>query len=514
MKLLFRTDASVRIGTGHVMRCVALAQAVQDAGGGAVFAMAETTPAIESRLAAESCKVLRIACAAGTADDAQQTRRFMEQQHADWIVVDGYQFDADYQDELRKAGCKLLFLDDYGHASRYSAQLVLNQNAGASEKLYANRMLDTRLLLGPHYALLRREFSRWRDWKREVSPICRRLLVMMGGSDPDNLTTRVVEGLILARIENLEATVVVGGSNPHFVMLQTLAANSRLKISVRNDATNIAELMAEADIAVSAAGSTCWELCLLGLPALLLDVAANQSAVARELDRKGCAIHVGDHTVSAKRIAGELARLVHSPELRRSLSENARKLVDGRGAERVASVLRGEDLDFCDASPRDSHMNLRLRSASANDGRLLWEWANDPKARAASFSSEPISWETHAAWLAEKLGHNGTLIWIAENEDGTPCGQIRFDARPDGEWEVDISVAKTMRGRGLASRLITLGASAILKEHPDPKVHAFIKPDNSASARAFEKAGFKRLGIEKIRGHAAIHFVWQKAKPI
>jgi UDP-2,4-diacetamido-2,4,6-trideoxy-beta-L-altropyranose hydrolase len=514
MNVLFRADASVRIGTGHVMRCLALAQAVQDAAGGAVFAMAETTPAITARLATESCDVVCVSGAASTRDDVQQTISLARQRRADWIVVDGYQFDANYQDVLRDAGCKVLFVDDYGHASRYSAQLVLNQNAGASEKLYANRAPDTRLLLGPRYALLRREFSKWRDWKREMSPVCRRLLVMMGGSDPDNLTARAIEGLMLARVENLKATVVVGGSNPHLAMLHTLAADSRQKIVVRNDVTNVAELMAEADIAISAAGSTCWELCLLGLPALLIDMAANQSAVAKELDRSGCAIHLGDQTIGVEKIARELPRLVHSLELRQSLSENARELVDGKGAERVASVLRGEDQSFCEDSPHDSDTGLRLRRACADDSRLLWEWANDREVRAASFLSEPISWETHAAWFGERLSRSGTLMWIAQNGDGKPCGQIRFDARPDGDWEVDVSVTKTMRGRGLASRLIALGVEAIAEEHRRCGVHAFVKPGNSGSLGAFEKAGFKRLGVEEIRGHAAVHFVWQKAKPV
>ncbi len=509
MNLLFRTDASVKIGTGHVMRCLALAQTVQDAGGRTVFAMVEATPAIESKLTAESCKVLPVACTAGTADDVQQTLRLAREEQAGWVVIDGYQFGAGYQEALRSAGCKVLFLDDYGHASHYSARFVLNQNVSASERLYETREPDTRLLLGPRFALLRREFFPWRDWKREVSPVCRRLLVMMGGSDPDNLTARVLDAVVQAGIGHLETTVVVGGSNPHLAMLQRLAAESGRKIALRNDVADIAELMGAADIAVSAAGSTCWELCLLGLPALLIDVAANQSAVAKELDRRGCAIHLGDQTVDAGKIASELTRLVASFELRRSLSQKARELVDGQGAERVLAVLRGDNEDLADETPLH-HESLQLRPVRSTDSRLLWEWANDPEVRAASFSSEPIPWETHSAWFAEKLDSSRTLMWIAQNGNGMPCGQIRFDNRPDRDWEVDVSVAKTMRGRGLASRLIALGVESLLREDRGARVHAFVKPENAASLRVFEKADFERLGTEEIRGDAAVHFVWQK----
>ncbi len=512
MNLLFRTDASVKMGTGHVMRCLALAQAVQDAGGRAVFAMTARTPAIEGRLSAESCTVLLVSCAAGSSEDAQQTLSLARQEQADWIVADGYQFAADYQDALRGAGFKVLLLDDYGHASHYHAQFVLNQNVGASEGLYAKRGPDTRLLLGPRYALLRREFSSWRDWKREVSPVCRQMLVMMGGSDPDNLTARVLEALALARIEDLEATVVVGGSNPHLAMLQKLAAESGRKIAVRNDVISVPELMATADVAVSAAGSTCWELCLMGLPALLIDVAANQSAVARELAQRGCTIHVGNQTVGVERIAAELTRVVRSYELRQSLSQRARELVDGKGAGRVVSVLRGDNEELADEM-RLYTAGVKLRPVCSADSRLLWDWANEPEVRAASFSSEPIPWETHSAWFAQRLGSNGTLMWMAQNGLGAPCGQIRFDSRPDGHWEVDVSVAKEMRGHGLARQLIALGVEELLKGHAGAKVHAFVKSENSASLRAFEKAGFERLGNEKIRGQAAVHFVWQKAKP-
>jgi UDP-2,4-diacetamido-2,4,6-trideoxy-beta-L-altropyranose hydrolase len=490
--LLIRADASIAIGTGHAMRCLALAQAWQDAGGRAVFAMAETTPAIQERLVAERCEVVSISSAAGTAEDASQTIAIGRDQKAEWIVVDGYHFSADYQRALKAGGFKILFLDDYGHAQHYSADLVLNQNVCARAECYADREPQTRLLLGPRYCLLRREFGAWRNWKREVSPLCSHVLVMMGGSDPENLTARVIQALVSARLE-VETTVVVGGSNPHFAMLQNLAAQSGQKITVRRDVSNMAEPMAAADVAISAAGSTCWELCLLGLPALLIDVADNQSELVRELDRRGCAVHVGDRTVSVDKIAEQLKRLVGSQELRQSLSQRSRELVDGDGAKRVVSVLRGTE-------------GVRLRRARADDVRLLWEWANDPEVRAASFSSAPIPWETHVAWFAEKVGQNRSLLFIAEDEQGIAFGQIRFDLK-GGEAELNLSLAKQKRGIGLAVPLIEAGVRELLAGTDCERVHAFVKPQNAASARAFEKAGFVRVGVEQVRENSAVHFI-------
>jgi UDP-2,4-diacetamido-2,4,6-trideoxy-beta-L-altropyranose hydrolase len=497
--LLVRADASINTGTGHVMRCLALAQAWQDAGGGrTVFAMVESTPAIQARLLDDHCEVVQIAQAAG---DAGQTIELARTLNSSWVVVDGYQFDADYQRALKAAGLKILFLDDYGHAQHYSADVVLNQNLSAAASLYARRELYTHLLLGPRYALLRREFAAWRDWEREIVLVARRVLVMMGGSDPANLTACVIEALALAKIEELEATVVVGGSNPHAEELQKAAARSGLNLIVRTNVTNPAEIMAKADIAVSASGSTVWELCMLGLPVLLVDVAANQTALAKELARRGCAIHIGDQCVSSARIANELQRLCSDQQGRRILSERSQEFVDGKGAPRVVSVLRGIP-------------SLRLRPARRDDRRLLWEWANDPEVRAASFSPDPIPWETHVAWFDEKIEsaenavERKSLILIAEDEDATPIGQIRFDARPDGEWDTDVSIARAMRGRGMAGELIKLGLRTITAESHNQRIHAFVKPGNAASVKAFERAGLKLVGTENIRGHAAIHLVY------
>ena len=495
MKLFFRADASVGMGTGHVMRCLALAQAWQDAGGSAVFAMAEVTPSIQSRLRAESCTVLPVSATAGTSQDAQQTIALARQQQADWIVVDGYQFAADYQRALKDEAFKILFFDDYGHATYYASDLVLNQNAYADESAYPARGAYTRLLLGSRYCLLRREFAAWRNWTRENPAVCRRLLVVMGGSDAENLTGRVLEALALIPLEGLETTVVVGGSNPHLAALQGRSAQLGRAISLRNDISNMAELMAQADLAISGAGSTCWELCLMGLPSLLLDVAPNQTRVAHDLDRKGCAIYVGDHDVGVQRIAQQLQCLLRSQELRQSLSQRSRALVDGNGARRVVSAVRGKDA-------------IWLRRARKEDSRQLWEWANDPEVRAASFSSDPIPWDTHDQWFAGKLGEDTSLILIAENQESIPAGQIRFDGRTDGDWEVDVSIAPSLRGRGLASSLITLGIREIVDENPAARIHAFVKQSNTASLRAFERACFTQIGVEQMRGHAAVHLVY------
>jgi RimJ/RimL family protein N-acetyltransferase len=267
-------------------------------------------------------------------------------------------------------------------------------------------------------------------------------------------------------------------------------------VTVREDASNVAELMAKADMAISAAGSTCWELCFMGLPALLMDVADNQTELANELDRLGCAIRVGDRTALPENISNQLKRVVRSQALRQSLSNRSRVLVDGNGAARVVSVLLGTE-------------RVRLRRVRAEDARLLWEWANDSEVRSASFSSEPISWETHLAWFEKTMVAKNVLLFVAEDKDGMLVGQIRFELNGD-EADLNLSVAKEKRGIGLAVPLIEAGISELFATVECKRVHALVKPQNVASLTAFERAGFARIGMKQVRGNTAVHFTYAR----
>ena len=337
--LLVRCDSSVAIGTGHAMRCLALAQAWQDAGGRAVFAMAEATPAVEERLQRESMGVARLKAEPGSADDAKETIALARGNQASWVVVDGYGFGADYQAGLKSAGLKVLFIDDNGHAGHYSADLVLNQNAYAKEELYGSRERSTKILLGPRYALLRREFAAWRGWKRETPAVARKVLVTMGGSDPDNFTAKVVDGLCAITSESLQIRVLAGGSNPHIASLAQLDGGEN-SIQVVRDATDMPEQMSWAELAVAGAGSTCLEMCFMGLPALLIDLAENQTPIATEFARRGTACHLGSSkTVTPKMVEAETRQVLGSVAERRAMSQRGRELVDGAGAERVVREL-------------------------------------------------------------------------------------------------------------------------------------------------------------------------------
>lgn len=341
--LVIRADASVAMGTGHVMRCLALAQAWQDSGGKVTFAAAELTPAIARRLHDERMEIAELGSASTRAHDAHEVVALAHERRATWVVVDGYQFNSAYQQGIKDSGLRLLLLDDTGQCGPYCADFVLNQNAYASEEMYFSRDPATKLLLGPHYALLRKEFMSWRNWRRDFPTVARHLLITMGGSDPENFTARVVSAAHALDLKGLEITVVIGGSNTHTDPLYELVSRFPRNIRLQVDANNMAELMADADLAISAAGTTCYELALLQVPMVLIGLAENQLPTARALANAGAAIDVGwFHNFEQQRFGLLVRRLISDCELRRSVAENARRLVDGLGAHRVCQFLLGD----------------------------------------------------------------------------------------------------------------------------------------------------------------------------
>ncbi|NJM05046.1 UDP-2,4-diacetamido-2,4,6-trideoxy-beta-L-altropyranose hydrolase [Candidatus Gracilibacteria bacterium] len=264
--LLIRADASPQIGTGHVMRCLALAQAWQEQGGKVVFASVLISPGLAERLRTEGIELHSIAQVPGSAADAHETTALAQELRAPWLVVDNYHFDDNYQQLLKQRGLRLLAIDDYGHATHYHADMVLNQNIYASVDLYPQCNPNTKLLLGCDYALLRREFWPWRDWQRPIAATARRVLVTLGGADPHNTTARVVQALDLIAAVDLEVVVLIGASNPYLSAIEATVRASRHQIVVRQNVSDMPELMAWADVAITAAGSTCWELLAMGYP--------------------------------------------------------------------------------------------------------------------------------------------------------------------------------------------------------------------------------------------------------
>lgn len=347
-ELIIRVDASELIGTGHIMRMLALAQAWRDHLGttsSVLFVCAELPGGLPDRMMREGFCVKRVEVKPGAQEDAVQcvaiAREWSQHPKDAWVVVDGYHFGASYQAFLRASGFKLLVIDDYNCLPGYEADILVNQNLG-SEKYSYQINEECRLLTGPSYALLRREF-RGVELNRASAPSGHgfRLLVTMGGADFHHMTRAVLDALEKLPGEPLNIRAVMGAAYQNFDGLRECIARSRHHVELLIDVERMTDVLLWADLAISAAGSTCWELMSLGVPLAVVMIADNQRDVAREMIDRELAANLGWHEdwiadVGCKRIAS----LIGDSSMREAMSKRGQAVVNRNGATAVVAAMQ------------------------------------------------------------------------------------------------------------------------------------------------------------------------------
>jgi UDP-2,4-diacetamido-2,4,6-trideoxy-beta-L-altropyranose hydrolase len=338
MRLLIRTDGDDAIGTGHVMRMLALAEVAQGLGHTVEFATAQLDDGLERRLKQRSFQIERASVDPGSDEDLHWLEAHVVARSPDWVVLDGYHFDTRFQHSIRETGCRILFLDDYQHCEQYSADLILNQSPSAVPELYPRRARSTRLLLGPEYALLREDFFEHGLVERKISERADHVLVLIGGADPVNATEWVLDALALIPDRNLRARVVLGPSNLRAEALQTRTDDPRIELL--KTPADLPALMEECDLAVSAAGGTSYELCFMGVPTMLVVLAENQEGLANSLAESSACESLGWHrALTPTELAEAIDRLRSDADRRTRLRARAQNLVDGKGAARVLKAM-------------------------------------------------------------------------------------------------------------------------------------------------------------------------------
>lgn len=360
MRVVFRADASLRIGTGHVMRCLTLADALRERAG--VWShficrahpghLADTIrmrghrvtllpPSSGSQLIAESA-CPRPAHAAwlgvGWEVDSDQTLAALKDEPtADWLVVDHYALDSNWERRVRGLCRGLMVIDDLADRL-HDCDLLVDQNLGRQAVHYTGLLpMSCVTLIGPEYALLRSQFARLRSESllRRRSPKLRRMLISLGGVDNDNVTGEILRTLRKGDLpERCQLTVVLGPHAPWLDSLRQRAATLPWHTEVLVNVRDMARLMADSDLSIGAAGGTAWERCCLGLPTIMVVLADNQRAPAAAL---------GDRVVllgSLRDVADGLSKALRSAQGHLAcLSVLASELVDGRGVERVQEVM-------------------------------------------------------------------------------------------------------------------------------------------------------------------------------
>ncbi|HEX2210470.1 MAG TPA: UDP-2,4-diacetamido-2,4,6-trideoxy-beta-L-altropyranose hydrolase [Longimicrobium sp.] len=501
LSLVVRADATPAVGAGHFMRCLALAEGCVARGGDATFVTRCGSEALLARAKAAGVIVDLLPLEGSVEEEMEALRaavsRPPERRRARWVVLDGYGYGPEYQRAVREMGARTLVLDDTAHQPAYETDVLLNQNLDATHREYPVQP-GTVLLLGTRFALLRREFLPWGVAERPVRRTAERILVTLGGADPGNQTPGVLEGIARAGISMEEVRVMVGPANPHRAPLEAWIASSDLPVTLLDGGPRMPEQMAWADLAVSASGSTSWELSFMGVPSILVTAAENQAAIARGLDALGAARSIGA-VADPDAIAAAVKELAADREARRTMGARGRELVDGRGVERVLNVLGT-------LSAGASGNRIILRRAAPADALDLLRIANDPGVRANAFNPHPIPLESHLRWYARKLESADTAIWVIELA-GVVAAHVRYDRMEDGETaEIGYAVSSAFRGMGLGTRILELTWRMACQVLGVSAVRGVVIQGNTASVRAFEKAGFRGAGETEMHGRACLAF--------
>jgi spore coat polysaccharide biosynthesis predicted glycosyltransferase SpsG len=319
------------------MRCLALAQAWQDAGGMVSLAVAELPDALLPRVIAEGVSLSRVHATPGGPEDAGETVTQADRLRADWVVIDGDRFGSDFLGTVRSAGFRVLLIDDFADRESFPADLIVNPNLDEDGEPYRKRGAIAPLLMGPSYVLLRREFRQGAE-KREIRQTGNRILVTLGGSDPENLTPKMADAI--ARCSNLDVTVIAGAGYDKADELRKLNASN---LRVVFNPPNIAQFMKDSDQAIIAAGGTLWEL--LSMSCAVLSYSRNivQMRVVQALSYRGVVVDMGEtrHFDPAK-LAVSVDEMVDSRIMRERMTNLGRRIVDGLGTTRVVEAAQSE----------------------------------------------------------------------------------------------------------------------------------------------------------------------------
>lgn len=358
MQVAFRTDASLQIGTGHVIRCLTLADALREQGAQSTFVCRTHAGHLLSVIQQRGHEAIALAPADGPstapigpahaqwlgtdwATDAEQTRQAMGNEVVDWLVVDHYALDHHWENALRSQTRRILVIDDLADRP-HDCDVLLDQNLGRQAKDYSDLLKPaTPTLIGPQYALLRPEFAQWREYslKRRVNPQLKHLLITMGGVDQGNATGQVLDALKTCDLPiDLCITVVMGQHAPWLAQIQAQAETMRCPTQVLAGVNNMAQLMADSDLCIGAAGGSAWERCAVGLPTVVLVLAANQHGGAMALQAQGAALLAADiHQLINQLMA--LFSMDAQINALQKMSLEAAMVATGQGALRVAQSL-------------------------------------------------------------------------------------------------------------------------------------------------------------------------------
>lgn len=530
MRFAIRADASLQMGSGHVMRCLTLAKLLTQQGHSITFicrahdghlaqVIKQNGFAIHLLAKGEHNDFTKVHAhsdwlGVSETQDFADCQPILTQLQPDWLIIDHYAIGKHWESSARNLlpSLKILVIDDLADRL-HDCEVLLDQNFGRNHDDYQAMVPPhCRLLLGSRYTLLRDEFCQWRDVslaRRKTiqqpnnSQQPNNILVNLGGVDNDNVTLKILQSLQgIAQINGYSVTVVMGKTAPHIDSVQEFGKQANFPCNVIVNANNMAALMANADLAIGAAGSTTWERCCLGLPMLLIVLADNQQVIAQALAQKNVVKVVTD----IAKLDAQLPTLLDDLSKNyKTYSQKSAQLVDGHGSTRVANWL-----EFT-----QRFANVAIRPATDADTQLVWRWRNHRDVRQWMFGQEEIALADHETWFGRQLDNRNVHLRIFR-VNGEPMGFINVtQSTVDNYQTLQPSKASAPKpnektaswgfylspdcpkGQGLGFALGVLAISQMFNTTDIGKITAQVFEYNTASLALHCKLGFTEIGVLK-----------------
>ncbi|WP_050467327.1 UDP-2,4-diacetamido-2,4,6-trideoxy-beta-L-altropyranose hydrolase [Herbaspirillum chlorophenolicum] len=427
MKIAIRADATQLIGTGHVMRCLALANNLNRLGAEVSFIARPVGAQLASLIRANGHALHEVPDdGTSTGPAAEQVWPVQKQDFdsvvsaklthgADWLIVDHYGLDAHWEKALRPHCARLLVIDDLANRP-HNADLLLDQNLGRRAADYRSLVPEAcEVFAGPLHGLLRPEFAqaRPRSLAQRGKNRPSRLLITLGGIDKNNVTGKLLDVLDRSPAKaQWTISVVMGAQAPWLEAVKEQATRMEPPARVLTNVPDMASLMAESDLAIGAAGGTAWERCVLGLPTLMVILAENQRGAAIALEQAGCTLNL-DMDLIQEDLPQKLALLTDGIALR-PMEQACSSITDGMGAPRLAQHM----LDLTDG-------NCRVRPMCQQDLAQVLSWRNHPEVRRYMRTQHEITLAEHGAWFERASKDPANRLLVAEI-DGIPAGFVQF----------------------------------------------------------------------------------------
>lgn len=495
MKIIIRVDANSTIGNGHLMRCLTLATALKANEHDITFICLEENRKQITSLVNNDFSIIFF----NIERDKSHNNNSFEQQDAlgcikatqplnvfDLCIVDHYSLAKSWQLLMLRQSKKIMVIDDLANRKHY-ADILLDQSLNRPDTDYQKFVPKHCILLtGSEHALLRPEFSavRKKAIQRHFSTTkIESILVSIGGTDPLNVTEKVIKALISLQqaIPTLFANIVLASNAANKVTIQKhCQKHSWMNLLI--DSPNIAKLIHSADIAIGASGSTAWERCCLGLPTLSVITASNQEFIAKTLENENAQINLGfAEALTPEYIHEQLILLASDNKHYVSMVKSSSEICDGLGVNRVIKAINDAFKD-----------QTSLILATAGDCSVVFEWQSNPELRKFSRNPKAIKWQEHQAWFTTTLKSKTKTLFIIKHND-IPCGVLRLDIINSTTQEISILLSASHHGKNIASNAI----KSIPLDYKKRDIMANVHPKNVASHKLFTRAGFNKIAIDQ-----------------